>query len=86
MQGNSEEVCNIQVAPREQRRVTLGEFETSEAFKGFIVEFGSNLRSNKTVTTQIQQVESASKPGASTFFMHIANQGKKTLRATVHTV
>jgi hypothetical protein len=75
-------ISKIRVKPRDQRQLSLGNFTSAQAPKGFAVEVRPKLDSESVVT----EVISLGTPSNHKFMLCIANYGDKAVTAKVREI
>lgn len=83
MQKETEQVCEIQLKPHERSRISLGEFDLDNTFKGLSIEFAPDPDPDDSIVAHIVQVGPEQQTNKYTLLLHIANHGSKTVKATV---
>lgn len=73
-------LAEIEVKPKDQVRVLLGEFTDQNHPKGFSVEYATNPDPDNSMVSRVTSLKSANRQK---LILHIANYGSKPTKALV---
>lgn len=81
--GNGKSLVEVEVKPKDQVRVLLGEFTPQNQPRGFSVEYSPSPDPENSMVSRVTSLESADRQK---LILHIANYGEKPTKATVTTL
>jgi hypothetical protein len=75
-------LAEVEVKPKDQVRILLGEFTSSNQPRGFSVEYSPNPDPDNSMVSRVTSLESAG-ADSQKLILHIANYGSKGTKAKV---